>query len=297
MRFPLALVLTVMLALVVVPAAGAIRFADAPCLEAGPGGIRICPAGVAGRSYMIKLEGAGGCGPGLPYQFTLLNAALPPGLSLARNGVLSGTPTRAGNWSFWLELSDEDPPSALWCVPEKSEREFSLRVDAPSAAVGTRYAVRVGAAGDGPQTWSLGSGRLPPGLALNAANGTITGTPLLPGAFPFKLSATDNKGRTVPVELTIVVAPKLVIASTRLPANRAGRPYHVRVRTSGGVGPVTLKVLWGRFPIGVRLNAETGALTGKPLKAGIYRITIEARDALGATAMRTFALTVRRHRA
>jgi hypothetical protein len=38
-------------------------------------------------------------------------------------------------------------------------------------------------------------------------------------------------------------------------------------------------------------------LGGKPHKAGVYRITIEAGDALGRTVKRTFVLTVRRQRA
>jgi hypothetical protein len=288
-------VLTALAAVFVADSAGT-RFADAPCPEAGPGGVRICPAGAVGRPYRIKLDGSGGCGPALPYAFTVLGSALPPGLSLQRSGLISGIPTMAGTWSFWLQLSDEDPPSASWCIPKRSEREFSVRVDAPPGTVGTSYAVAVGAPGDPSQKWSLASGLLPAGLTLDAASGTITGIPQLAGSFPFRLSAIDSKGGEALVELAIIVAPKLVIANTRLVAAQVGRLYHARVRTSGGVGPVRLRVLSGRFPVGVRLDLVTGALGGKPRKSGIYRITIEARDVVGATATRTFALTVRRAR-
>jgi large repetitive protein len=300
MRLARALILAAALAAVVVPDALALRFTDAPCTEAGPGGIRTCPAGVVGTPYALKLEGSGGCGPdpnvpgsGLPYQFRVLHGALPPGLSLRKDGLLSGTPTKAGSWSFWVELSDEDPPSASWCIPKKSERLFSVQVGASPATVGTPYSLGVGASGEEPQTWSIASGKLPPGLTLDPSNGVIAGMPELPGSFPLKLSAIDGKGRTAVVELTIIVRPKLVFATTRLTVAQIRHRYRATVRTKGGVGPVTLKVLSGRFPIGIRLDVRSGVLTGKPRKVGVYRITLEAHDALRRTVKRTFVLTVR----
>ena len=40
-----------------------------------------------------------------PYNFELRDGEVPPGLTLA-NGSLSGTPTRAGNYTFTLQVSD-----------------------------------------------------------------------------------------------------------------------------------------------------------------------------------------------
>jgi hypothetical protein len=302
MRLARVLVLALVgsLAVVLVPDALAIRFADTPCPEAGAGGLRVCPVGLVGTSYAIKLDGAGGCGPdpnvlgsGLPYQFRLLSGQLPAGLTLRKDGLLSGIPTAAGSWSFWLELSDENPPSASWCIPKKSEREFTVRVGAPPAEVGTPYLLALGAVGDGPQRWSIAWGQLPRGLALESATGSITGTPEIAGSFPVKLSVIDSKGRTQAVELMIKVSPKLAFATMRLAVVRVGRRYRSTVRTSGGLRPVRLKILSGRFPIGVRLNVNTGVLSGRPRKAGVYRIAIEARDALGSTARRIFVFTVR----
>jgi hypothetical protein len=214
-----------------------------------------------GNPYVVQLVGEGGCGPdpnipgsGLPYQFRLLNGSLPPGLSLAKDGLLHGTPTKAGTWSFWVELSDEDPPSAAWCLPEKSEREFIVTVGAPPGTVGSPYAVEVSAAGVGLQTWSIASGTLPPGLTLGPTTGVIAGTPAITGSFPLKLSAVDSRGATATLELTIIVYLKLALATKRLAELRVGRSYRATVRTSGGVRPVMLSVRTGRFPIGIRLN-------------------------------------------
>ncbi|MGH6901084.1 MAG: Ig domain-containing protein, partial [Geminicoccaceae bacterium] len=109
----------VLAALVVVPSAAAIRFTDDSYFV---------PAGVVGSPYSHQFKGDGGCGPALPYQFRILNGGLPPGLALASSGFISGTPTQAGSWSFWVELSDQDPPSASWCRSAKSEREFTIEV-------------------------------------------------------------------------------------------------------------------------------------------------------------------------
>ena len=253
-----------------------------------------------GTPYLVQLVGEGGCGPdpkipgsGLPYQFRVLNGSLPPGLSLERNGLLNGTPTKVGTWSFWVELSDEDPPSAAWCLPKKSEREFVVAVGAPPGTVGSPYTVEVSAAGVGLQTWSIASGTLPVGLTLDPTTGLITGTPAIAGSFPLRLAATDSRGFTATLEVTIIVYPKLAFVTKRLAYLRVGQTYRATIRTTGGVRPVLLGVRTGRFPIGMRLNRNTGLLSGTPREPGVYRVTIEARDHVGRTATKVYSLTVR----
>jgi large repetitive protein len=300
MRFVRVLVLAATVAAIVTPDALALRFADTPCLEVGDARSRSCPAGVVGNPYVVQLAGEGGCGPdpntpgsGLPYQFRVLSGALPPGLSLEKDGLLHGTPTTAGRWSFWVELSDEDPPSATWCLPKKSEREFIVTIGAPPGTVGSPYAVVVSAGGVGLQTWSIASGALPAGLTLETTTGAITGTPAITGSFPLKLAAQDSRGVTATLELTIVVYPRLAFATKRLGDLRVGRSYRASVRTSGGVRPVKLSARAGRFPIGIRLDGNAGVLSGTPRKPGVYKVTIEARDGLGRTAKKVYVLTVR----
>jgi Putative Ig domain len=379
MRLVRSLVLTAALGLVLVPGASALRFTDESYLV---------PEGVVGEYYAYVFEGAEGCGPALPYRFRVLSGGLPPGLSLSEDGLLSGIPSRAGSWSFWLELSDEDPPSQPWCVPRKSERAFTVSVlpaltvtssSAPAATLGTSYSLALSAqGGSGTRTWSIASGQLPPGLALNPASGAISGSPSAAGVYGFRVrvsdgsrlaskqftipvreplavqppalrpcevgvpiaplkvaasggSATkawriegalprglgfdagsgaiagtpespgrygvrvvvsDSDGRSADVGLAIAVSPRLALASTRLESARIGRPYRARMRALGGVGPLRFRVLAGRLPTGVRLDASTGAITGKPRTAGTHRLVIEARDKLGVTARRMFALVV-----
>jgi hypothetical protein len=298
MRLGLVLLLTAAFFVVIPSDSLAIRFADTPCVESGTS--RVCPAGVAGRPYVVRISGEGGCGPdpnipgsGLPYQYRVLNGSLPPGLALDKDGLLHGTPATAGRWSFWVELSDEDPPSAAWCMPVKSEREFVVTIGAPPATIGTAYAVQVSAEGVGALAWSIASGMLPQGLALSPVAGVISGTPAINGTFPLRLEATDSRGVTATVELTIIVYPRLTFATTRLVPARVGRSYRATIRTRGSIRPVALAVVTGRLPIGMRLNTKTGVLSGKPHKSGTYKVTIGAQDGLRRTTKHAYVLVVR----
>ena len=297
MRLGLVLLLTAAFFVVIPSDSLAIRFADTPCVESGTS--RVCPAGVAGRPYVVRINGEGGCGPdpnipgsGLPYQYRVLNGSLPPGLALDKDGLLHGTPATAGTWSFWVELSDEDPPSAAWCMPVKSEREFIVTVAAPPATVGTAYAVQVSAEGVDALTWSLASGMLPPGLALSPTTGVITGTPAITGTFPFKLAATipvESRPRSTSQSSSTRGSPSRRHDSSRqsrplVPCHREGE----RQRSARRV-----RCRSGRLPIGVRLNTTTGVLSGKPRKPGAYRVTIGARDGLRRTTKHAYVLMVR----
>ena len=98
-----------------------------------------------GAEYEIEIvsEEGSGCEP-YDY-FELVNGSLPAGLSMTREGVISGVPTSAGFTRFWLWDRDltfaQGGPS--WCDREdKSEREFS-HPDRPR----TRDRQRVGRAG------------------------------------------------------------------------------------------------------------------------------------------------------
>src|SRR5512133_1379566 len=119
MRFARTVLLVALLALVAVPAAFAIRFTDDSY---------VMPTGTVGQPYSKTFGGAGGCGPALPYQYTVISGALPPGLSLSFSGTISGTPSAAGSFSFYVNLSDQNPPSASWCVPAQAQREFTITV-------------------------------------------------------------------------------------------------------------------------------------------------------------------------
>ncbi len=67
------------------------------------------PNGTNGTSYSQTLTASGGQ---TPYSWTSISGALPPGLSLATNGVISGTPTSNGTFDFIVQVTDANSSTA-----------------------------------------------------------------------------------------------------------------------------------------------------------------------------------------
>ena len=85
----------------------------------------------------------------------------------------------------------------------------------PGGVLNASYsATLAGSGGSVPYTWSVSSGSLPPGLALNAASGALTGTPSALGTFSFTVKVGDastpalvtTKALSIPVASTVAVS-------------------------------------------------------------------------------------------
>lgn len=72
------------------------------------------------------------------------------------------------------------------------------RLSLPGGTVGTAYSCQSITTSNGvaPVSFTVASGGLPPGLALNPATGEICGTPTRGGEYPFTIRATDSRGGT-----------------------------------------------------------------------------------------------------
>lgn len=67
------------------------------------------PAGVTGVDYEQSLEAAGG---NPPYTWTIVGGALPDGLDMSPDGVISGIPTDVGTFDFTVQVEDADGETA-----------------------------------------------------------------------------------------------------------------------------------------------------------------------------------------
>jgi large repetitive protein len=227
------------------------------------------------------------------------SGGLPPGMTLSADGLLAGTPTAKGSYQFVVKADLQNgSPSATHAytlvVTQTMTVESPLGShDRPTGEVGVHLDKSFTATGgSGTYTWSLSSGALPAGVALDAASGTISGTPLSAGSYQFVVSATDRDGLVASTTAAMRVAAKLAVKTPHLRAARVARAYRARLAAQGGVQPLTWRVVRGKLPHGLVLSPRLGTLAGTPRTAGSFHVTVEARDTLGAKSQKTLALRV-----
>ena len=81
--------------------------------------------------------------------------------------------------------------------------------------MGTPYSLQMTATVPDAKTWSINSGTLPPGVALDANTGLISGTPTAAGQFDFQVLAKVNGDTRVDTKsLGIVVRDPVAIAGS-----------------------------------------------------------------------------------
>jgi large repetitive protein len=272
-----------MLALVVAPSAFALRFTDDSYN---------IPAGVAGQPYSKQFNGAGGCGPALPYQYRVLSGSLPPGLSLSSTGLIAGTATSAGSWSFWVELSDQNPPSASWCRPSSAQRQFTITILPRAAFLNEPFSFQLSSAGGAAKTWSLRAGTLPPGITLSST-GLLSGTPTVPGDFTFNVQAADGSGSAVQTYSLTIVRRLKITPLAAAPTAEVARPLRLHPSASGGKPGYRWSVAGGTtLPPALSLDPDTGAISGQPQRAGSFPLKLAVTDALGLTSTLHLKLAV-----
>ena len=242
------------------------------------------PNGTAGTAYSQTVSATGGNGS---YTFSVTAGSLPAGLTLnASTGALTGTPSTASSSNFTLTAVDGTGATASRAYTVTINAALSLNPPTlPNATVGTAYdPTLVTTGGNGTYTYSITSGSLPAGLALNASTGALTGTPTAAATSNFTVTVTDGLGATASRAYSVEVAPAaLTLESTTLGNGVVGNPYNQAIVVSGGVAPYAFSISSGQLPAGVRLNPTTGALSGTPIAAGTYAFTIRVVDANGAT--------------
>lgn len=303
-RLLLILVLALSASVAIVSDAPAgVGLADQPCPDANGPNTNTCPAGTVGVAYAIQFKEAegSGCGPG-KQKFTVDSGSFPPGLTLATSGHVTGTPTEAGSFKFFVKIAE--PPPDPGCAGSVGEKEFTIPIkpaipkltlgpEQPSVlpgTVGTAYSLPMTASLTDPKTWTIAVGTLPPGLALGASDGLISGTPTTAGTYAFTVQATltsdslvtpprsDTKALSITVRSPLTITGPGRTGSVPMPASEVGSPFEAAYTASGGnetYGPWTLTS--GELPRGVALSAE-GTISGTPREAGRFPYTIGVTD-------------------
>ncbi|HBG04174.1 MAG: hypothetical protein A2075_16045 [Geobacteraceae bacterium GWC2_58_44] len=249
------------------------------------------PRGMTTAEYATALDVSGGA-PG--YYFSLFSGALPAGLTL-EGGRIRGTITaNPGAYSFAVKVIDSEGRvfARLYLLPVDPLFTAASRLN--DAIVGTPYSQTISATGGlPPYSWSLYSGKLPAGLSLDPATGSISGTPTVATSEPLTIKATDSGGRSIYQACTLRVLNPLQIPTTILPNSFVGASYSELVRVTGGIAPYSFSIS-GQLPAGLRIDTTTGIVSGIPSGGGFTNVSITVTDSSWPSAQsRTVTMGIR----
>jgi len=148
------------------------------------------PTLTAGTPFSQTLSSSGGTAP---YAYTLQSGTLPVGLSLSSGGVLSGTPTQRGSYSFTVRSTDNGGDLVdKGYTGTVQNPALSITPTSATAIQGVAFSQTLTAIGGvAPHSYLLETGPFPAGISISSA-GVISGTTAAAtGAYPVTLRVTD----------------------------------------------------------------------------------------------------------
>lgn len=249
-------------------------------------------------TYSTTIQAAGGAPP---YFFDTNLELLPPGLVLnTQSGVLSGTPSVPGSYSFPVTVFDSQEASAsrtFFITVSATTSSPSILTESilPTATLNQVYSLTfLSSGGNPPYQYFLLSGDFPPGLTLNSSEGTLSGTPTQLGDFTFALDVMDSQERVSSKSFTLSVIDGLQITTSQLPGGTTGVPYpNTPIQVSGGTPPYAYSLGQANvLPSGLFLNPTTGVISGTPTQGGVFQITVVVRDSFERQASRSFSIAI-----
>ena len=250
------------------------------------------PAAFLNTAYSHTLSASGALAP---YTFSLNSGTLPPGVSLASNGTLSGTPTSAGTYNFDVVVTDSSPNlGGISPGPYFKVVSLSLAVQNVPPTAGSVSATVAYNSTNNPITLNMtGAPATSVAVATAAAHGTatasgtsITYTPTTGYAGPdsFTYTATNGAGTSGPATVTITVSPPTILYTPAAPLHPvAGRAYnHSIANASGGTAPYTYALSTGALPAGLTLSSG-GTISGTATAVGTFAFEVVATDSSSGT--------------
>jgi hypothetical protein len=247
------------------------------------------PGGVGGTPYSQTIAASPANGG---YSFMQTGGTLPNGLTLMANGLLSGTPTAAGSFSFDVKVTGFGTCMNTQTLTVVIACPAITLAALPAAAAGTAYNQTLTASpAGGNYTFILASGSLPPNLML-AANGSITGTPTTSGVYNFNVQVTGFGAcmQTLPVTVS-VGCPTITLSPASLPNATVNTAYPATITASPAGGGYSFAVSSGLLPAGLTLNSN-GSFSGAATQSGVFNFRITVTGFGTCTGFRDYTLMV-----
>jgi large repetitive protein len=247
----------------------------------------LLPKGAVGADYNTTITASGGT---RPYVFTAGPGTLPPRLSLATNGVISGKPTQGGSFSFRVTATD-----ATGCP---GHQDYTIEIDCPAITIAPDPPITAMAcvelkpqfAASPPGSYTYVFTADDPGLGLPSPSTNSTGlldwTPEVPGDYTLNVSATDAAKCSGSRDYLIhVLCPTTPLPPVTLPEAPLCALYSQTLYPIGCTTAEDIRII-GTLPPGLSLAGRL--ISGTPRACGTYEF-----DATGVS--RPSGCVVTRH--
>ena len=235
--------------------------------------------------YNQMLLAPGGTGP---FTYALSGGNLPAGMSLSSMGILAGTPTAVGSFTFTVTVTDSAGTSTSQIYTIAINPPVAVTTTPPAnAPLGTPYSQVITASGGTPSYAFSATGSVPPGLTLSS-RGVLSGRATAVGPFSFTVTATDSTGAAGSQSYTMYV---FAFSPSALPSWTVNQPgYSQTITVSGGTAPYNFSAA-GTLPPGMTLSSD-GVFSGVPTAAGTYSFTVTVTDSGGVAVSAGYSITI-----
>ena len=230
------------------------------------------PEGVRNFTYSQNSLSIVATGATNVYTFAISAGTLPAGLTLSPAGLLAGTPSVAGTFTFTVRVTDASTSQAT--------QQYTLVINAslivstvtlPPATQGTLYSQALTATGGvAPLTWAIvpTSTASQAGLTINPTTGLLSGTPNTFGKLDIDIQLQDFAGNGTTRNFSLVIARNGTSAT-----DFAVSDASTRIVRMSATGTNILTVCTG-------VNCHAGDIAADPQgniyshdTTGIYKIT------------------------
>ena len=149
-----------------------------------------------------------------------------------------------------------------------------------NGVVGESFSYQISAGGKPSGYFATG---LPIGLAINPSTGLIVGVPTVAGVYDSEIGASNELGVGASVPFTFTILPPAstpTVTSGSTATGAVGSDFNYQVLANNS--PASYNAV--DLPDGLSLNSANGAISGKPVTPGTFKIKVSANNATGSGA-------------